>query len=281
MITVAVLLPHSPNRDPFEHWHFVKPLFIPLGLFWLAFLAEFAILALLYGRGRPPRQHAWAFAGALLPPLRLAVRPAFAPRHVWIPGKGWRLADNRLVFELEQLFSTPMILVALLILPILGLEMLWADTVESNFWLMFAVEVGVVFIWLVFAVEFFTMIAAHNEKLGYCKAHWIDLLIILLPLVAFLRVLRVARLGKLVRLERMSRVYRLRGVFFRFLRALVLFEVLLRMSERLARKRVVQMRKQLRDLEERAQLLRDRIVELEADIDRRQCEREAPAETGD
>lgn len=281
MITLAVVLPQTPTRDPFEHWHFASPLFIPLGLFWAAFLAEFAVLATLYGRGRTPGQHAHALAGALIPPLRMTVRPAFAPKHAWIPGKGWRLANTRLVCELEQIFSTPMILVALLILPILGLEMLWADTIESNFWLMFAVEVAVVFIWLVFAVEFFTMISVHEDKLAYCKAHWIDLLIILLPLVAFLRVLRVARLGKLLRLERMSRIYRLRGVFFRLMRALVLFEMLLRMNDKLARKRVGQMRKQLADLEERAQVMRVRIAELEADLERRQCAKESPAEAGD
>jgi voltage-gated potassium channel len=273
LIVVAIILPHSPNREPLEHLHFVRPMLIPLALLWGLFLGEFMLFAVLYRKRRTWRQHLWALTGALIPPLRLSVRPVFAPDMIWLPRKGWRKTGRDLARELEQSFHAPMIVVALLILPILALEMLWADQIATNFALMTAVEVAVVFIWLIFAIEFFTMISVHDDKLAYCKAHWIDLLIIILPLIAFLRVLRVARLARLTKLERMTRVYRLRGLFFRIMRALVLINMLARINDRFAQKRIASLHKQLAALDERSRLIREEISEIEEALARRHTEK--------
>ena len=57
----------------------------------------------------------------------------------------------------------------------------------------FATRIGEALIWTAFALEFTVMIAVIDRKLKYCLKHWIDILVIVLPLVAFMRSLRLAR----------------------------------------------------------------------------------------
>lgn len=281
LVILGVVLPHSTQRSMGEHLAMVEPLFPWLGLAWAFFFLEFAVLAVLHGRSRAARAHLWAFTGAALPPLRLSVHPAFAPDFAWIPLKGWRKVDKKLVRELENSLAFPMVLVALMILPILGLEFLWSDALTNRVWLAVTVEIALVFIWLVFAIEFFTMLSVHDEKIRYCKEHWLNLAIVLLPLIAFLRVLRVVHLGRISQLERMTRIYRLRGTLMRIMRALVAVDVLFRMHNRLADKRVAQLRRKLAAVEEEAEDIRERIAELEAELAARQASGESAAEARD
>ena len=53
-----------------------------------------------------------------------------------------------------------------------------------------ATRIGEALIWTAFALEFVIMISVVERKLKYCVQHWIDLLVIVLPLVGFLRTLR-------------------------------------------------------------------------------------------
>src|SRR5580704_16542878 len=73
----------------------------------------------------------------------------------------------------------------------------------------FATRIGEALIWTAFALEFLVMIAVVERKLKYCLKHWIDILVIVLPLVAFLRSLRLARLARLNQIGKFTRVYRL------------------------------------------------------------------------
>ncbi|MFP4500649.1 MAG: hypothetical protein ACLFTT_06585 [Candidatus Hydrogenedentota bacterium] len=263
LVMLAGVLPQSAGQGTAD------PLYLALRLLWLfvavwaVFVAEFVVLSLLYGRARGWKRHLFAFFAALVPPLRPSVPPAFAPNHVWVPFIGWHKADKSFEQRLEQQFSGPMTVVALMILPILAIEFLWSETLHQNIVLLGLVEVGTRLIWLAFAIEFFVMVAVARKKVAYCTAHWIDLLIIVLPLVAFLRVLRLARLGRLGRLQRMSRVYRMRGIFYRLMRATVLLNLIVRTNDRLRRKRIEFLQKKLLRLEEQMRAVRQEIEDLE------------------
>jgi voltage-gated potassium channel len=269
---LAGMLPQTPNEDELAHWNMAQVFFVPLGLLWSLFVLEFLVFAWFYGRRRTWKYHAYAFAVALAPPLRPSLRPACDLDRVYVPLMGWRESGKPLVKELQQYFSTPMMIVALMILPILGLEFLWTQWVDHYPLLLIVVEVGTRLIWLAFAIEFFIMIAVTQNKIGYCKDHWIDLAIILLPLVAFLRILRLARIGKLAKLQQMSRMYRLRGIFYRLLRATLLLEIVFRLNDRLAKARLEQLKGRLVALEEQAAEVRIQIAELEAELARRSVE---------
>lgn len=75
------------------------------------------------------------------------------------------------------------------------------------------------FIWAAFALELAVKTYLSPKRLIYLRTHWLDVLIVALPLLRVFRVFRAARLARGARLARSSRVLRL----LRFARILVFF----------------------------------------------------------
>ncbi len=129
----------------------------------------------------------------LCPPLRLCMRHADREGKVWFPGFGWQAVNEDLRQRLERNLTVPMLIIALMILPVLLVEFAMVDQVASRVWLQVVLGVSTGLIWFAFAAEFIVMVTMADKKLRYCKQHWLDLAIILLPLISFLRSLREAR----------------------------------------------------------------------------------------
>ena len=193
---------------------------------WIVFILEFAVQYLLRDRSQPFwRTHVSGLVTCLCPALRLCARHPDMGGKIWLPGLGWRRANAALRGRLERLFSVPMIFIALGILPVLLIEFGMRQQVLSHRWLQLALHLSLGIIWFAFATEFIVMFSVADKRWRYCKEHWIDIAIILLPFISFLRSLRivramrVARLARVEQLVRMSRLYRLRGLAMRALRA--------------------------------------------------------------
>ncbi|MEM6689085.1 MAG: potassium channel protein [Planctomycetota bacterium] len=167
----------------------------------------------------------------ICPSLRLAARSLEMDRRIWLPRLGWQRIDQRLRRRIERELSLPMIVVALLILPILLIEVAFQKQVATHVWLRWIMHIGTGVIWFAFAAEFILMLAISRKKMAYVKTHWIDLAIIALPLFSFLRGLalvrttRLARLAKVSRITKLVKAYRLRGTMMRVVRAVVILRV--------------------------------------------------------
>lgn len=239
-------------------------LFSLLLLLWPLFLIE---QVYNFVRTKPnesfQKQHPYWWVFCLVPPLRLCAHTRDGSEQMWLPVLNWQTVDRRLQRRLERIFSFPMILIALLILPVLGLQFYFKERIVDYPSLRFILHVGTGLIWFAFAVEFIVMVSVAEKKFAYCKKHWLDLAIILLPLISFLRTLQVLRmskltkLGKLQQLTRVARVYRLRGVAMRGLRALMLLEVVHRLLRTKPESRIKKLEQQYaekqRELEELAE----------------------------
>ncbi len=213
-------------------------------------------------------QHRYWWAFCLCPPLRMCARHRGARERIWLPGAGWQIADYHLLRRLERAFSLPMIGIALLILPVLGLQALYQERITEYPALRAALHVGTGVIWFAFATEFIVMISVTQRKLNYCKTHWLDLVIILLPLVSFLRTLRILRAAKLLnlaqfqQLSRLVRVFRLRGVALRGWRALLLLDMVERLLNSSPQKQLRKLEDKCAEKERELLLLREKIEQL-------------------
>jgi voltage-gated potassium channel len=244
-----------------------------LALLWLAFLAEAALRFHLRDRARP----AWkALAAAavcgLVPPLRLGCPGQALPGHLWVPVLGWRPIDARLRGTLERFFSVPMIVLAFMVLPLFVLECWWAEDVRAEPVLAWALDVGSGFIWLAFAVELILMVAVTDRPVRYCRQHWIDVAVVLLPVVEVLPLFRLLRLGRVLRLEqllRWGRLHRLQALATRGWRALLLLQVVQRLTRRSPERRLRQLQELLQAKEEEVADLRREIRELAERIARK------------
>ncbi len=226
---------------------------------------------------RPKRRafaktHAYSLLFCLCPSLRMCARSAEMNGRLWLPGWSWQRPDRRLRRRLEQHFSIPMIGIALMIVPVLIVEVLFQDQVAQHLGLRISLHIGTGVIWFAFAAEFILMISIAEKKFDYLRRHWVDLAIIVLPFFSFLRSLqavrgtRLARLAKLPQLTRLARAYRLRGTVLRAFRALVLLDVSARLFQSTPEKRLHRLRQELTATQREARMIRLMIVRIEREI---------------
>jgi hypothetical protein len=244
-----------------------------LAALWSVFALEFVVQCFVRNRERPFwRTYYGRLFVCLCPPLRLCARNPDMDGRIWLPGLHWRKTNASLRNRLERLFSIPMILIALAILPVLLVEFGMRHQVLTHRWLRLALHLSLGVIWFAFAAEFIVMFSVADKKLKYCKEHWIDIAIILLPFISFLRSLRivratrVARLARVEQLVRMSRLYRLRGLAMRALRAMLLLKLLNRLFRIAPDKQLRRLREELREREADIRFLKHQIAELERSI---------------
>ena len=206
-----------------------KQLLFSLLLLWPLFIAEalyHALKAKTVNASR--RQLALRAAAAVLPPLRLGTPSSAWGGRLWLPIMSWVHPGKLATLTLARFFGKPMIAIALLILPILLLEFGFKSLVANHAWLRMVIHGATGFIWFAFTIEFILMVSVTDKKIRYIKKNWLDLAIILLPLISFLRgirALRLAKLAKVQQLAKMGRIYRMRGLGMKLFRALMLFEV--------------------------------------------------------
>lgn len=215
--------------------------------------------------------YSWKASGKLLliwliPPYRLALSTYPGGQCLWLPMLGWQRPDRVLFDRMDRGFSIPMVFIALLILPILAIEFFGAKYIPLYPELGLFLNFGTALIWLAFAFEFIMMSSVAEAKLKYIVRNWINLAIILIPLVAFLRGFQVARLLRLGKTTRALKIYRLRGLGMRAWRGVLTLELIERILHRKSETRLEHLNAQLHDKEQDLEILRERIRQLEATI---------------
>lgn len=251
--------------DPFG-----KMVQLVLFVLWPLFWIEFLVSLWFSDRSRVTTSGGFLrILACFVPPVRLVAPSAAQLGRVWLPWIGWQLPGKALVHRLERAFGKPMLAIAMLILPILLIEYGLHSLVEEKEWLRLALHISTGFIWCAFTIEFLILFSVTDKRLAYVKAHWIDLAIILLPLISFLRsfrVLRLAKLAKVQKVAKMGRVFRVRGLLMKALRAMLLLGFVNRLLRITPEKQLVKLKKQYDEREEELRELKDEIGELEAEI---------------
>ncbi len=251
-------------------YHCLLVLYLLWPLFFLEFFGQF----ICRDRTRPFWRE--RYPGLLIcfcPPLRMCARHPDKQNQIWFPHLGWRDVNSTLREQLEKQFSVPMIFIALTILPVLLIDVGMKQQVQSRPWLQFLLHASMALIWFAFAAEFIVMVSVAERKWKYCRDHWLDLAIILLPVISFLRSLRivratrVARLAKIQQLSRMGRLYRLRGLAMRALRALMILQLLNRLFRIGPERQLQKLRALLAEKQVEIQALNRQIAELERRIE--------------
>jgi len=132
------------------------------------------------------------------------------------------IADDELRSRVHGLFHWPMIVLALLVLPLLAVGHFFAPARWSLLW--WLSTFGLIVIWFAFLVEFVIKVAIAESRFEYARHNWIDIVIILLPALRPLRIASIARTGRMLRL---------RGVGMKALRYVVAFVLGLQATEQI------------------------------------------------
>lgn len=163
------------------------------------------------GRRDAPSPHSrWRCRPA--PPYRVPT----GCRRVVLPFIGFVLdADDDHRRRVDRWFQIPMLVLALLVLPILVVH----HYVVQQPRLSAVLDILLGVIWVAFFLEFLIKITIARSRAQYCLKNWLDLVIIALP---FLRPFRAARAARILQL---TRAYTLRGVGMKLFRTGVAFVV--------------------------------------------------------
>jgi len=271
LLLVAGVVHHAINSEATAHE--LKVMQTALLILWPIFVVEAAWGVVRRDRSQPLRPMLkQAAIVCFVPPFRMAMND---PRtgQIWVPRIGWHPHGKELSERLEHAFAGPMVLVALMILPVLGLEYFSAKDVHNSPELSFAVDVGIAVIWLAFTIEFVFKSSAHPKPTAFAIEHWLDLAIVVLPLLEFVlakwnlgAIARLARAGQAlspVQLARMERLYRLRGVATEGWHALLLLDFIARMLGHTPEKRLKQIGERIVELENEISELRHDARSLE------------------
>lgn len=256
---VGVVLPHGDSGQAFREEMWARPWFVPL----MAGLWALVVLEAVAGLRAAP--DAWSARWrrlalvALLPPLRMTMATRTPEGWLWLPSVGWRRTGPATTERLEQRLALPMVVLTLLVLPVLGVELGAGEALEKRPGVAMAVHLATALIWTGFTAEFIWMLSATSEKLFYCLRHWINLVIILLPLVAFLRILNAFRFGRMLRAGKLLRAYRMRTLFSRLWSLAVVFDIMERLEQRNPAKYCAGLEKRISGLEAEVARLREKL----------------------
>lgn len=265
----AVSLP----SDSLEVW----AMYSGLLALWPIFAAEAVVGALRKGPLRKASPVYWrAFLIVLLPPYRIA-RSHPVTGLVWFPRLGWVPTGKNTFDRLDRGFGTPMLFVAVLILPVLIIEYTKADLVKETPALKLALDLGTAVIWVAFALEFLVESSVAPKTGKYLKDKWLDAAIVILPMLEFVMtklvdaapLARLLRLGRAVnpeQLARMQRLYRLRGLLTKAWAAFLLLGGMNRIFGQSPEKRLKIVSAKIADLEEELQTLTAEASMLRAKI---------------
>ena len=238
-----------------------------IGVLWPLFVVDAAIA---FVRRSPEVSRGKALARVLLvlvlPPFRIAwVHPV--TNRIWLPRYGWRPPGRPLLKLLDKVFGGPMLVFALLIVPVLLLESFQSEKMKSLAWFALALHIGTALIWVAFATEFVVKVSASPSTLQYLKERWLDLAIVALPTLEYFlthwvdaaplaRLLRLSRAVGPQQINELGRAYRLRGLMMKGWHAVMIFEVVTRLTGNSPEKRLRKVEGQIADLEEQLAELR-------------------------
>ena len=246
---VGIILPHGDGGESFRETLRLHPWYgVGLLALWAGIVFESAL-------GLWAASDSWMarlkrlLLITLIPPLRMTTATSTPSGWLWIPFTGWRRTGPATTEKLEQKLALPMVFLTLLVLPVLGAEFAAGEALENRPTLALSVHLLTCVIWIGFTAEFIWLIAATPHKLVYCQKHWINLVIILLPLVAFLRVLNLFRFARFLRAGKLLRAYRLRTLQSRLWRLALLFNLIDRLQQRNPQKYCAGLEKKIGEME--------------------------------
>lgn len=232
LIAIGLVMPHGDSGAAFRNWLMSHPLFWPLvAALWGIVIME-GLLGLFLATDAWLQRLIRLLLTSLVPPARMIAASSMPPGWLWVPRAGWMPAGKATLLKFEQKAALPMTILTLLVLPVLAVELAYGEALDNYPYLALATHLTTSAIWLGFTTEFLWMVAVAPKRLTYCMQHWINLVIIVVPLAAFLRVLNVFRLARVVRAGRLLRAYRLRGLSARVWRLVMLFNLFERLQQR-------------------------------------------------
>ena len=217
-----------------------------------------------------PKQH-WKnylalFFTTLLPPLRLQARRCDGQKYIlW--DFTWYSADQSISKHIEKRFLYPILVFSIILIPFWIGEILFPQSFAKHPLFFHLINMGNALIWGLFVLEFIIMFSLTKKRSQYLIKHWLEIFIILLPMLALARFLLVSKylyISKqaywFVKLQKILNIYRARTVVTRIIRIFIIIDIVKRIY------RFKNPKKYLNMLQEQLAEKEEEIVDLKKQI---------------
>ena len=234
LTTMAIIIQYVQIDSGLERLLYAQQLVTLLLICWPIFVIE-KIISLIFCQQTWKSYFGLVFV-MLLPPIRLATRRCNHSDFIWL--FRWRLINSSLYTALEKRFLLPILLLSLFMIPFWITELFSPDKLNNHRLLYHSINLGNALIWELFVIEFIIMFSIAEKKLYYLKKHWLELFIIILPMLALasilisryalirqVKLIKPAKLLKIERIRRILNIYRARSVVNRILRILIVIDI--------------------------------------------------------
>lgn len=272
----GLVMPHLGGSLTISRELFMQPtVYIPILSLW-AFIVIESALGVRYAQDRWRLVVLRLLIITIVPPSRMAIATHAPPGWIWLPIKGWQLRGNELFERLERWLAIPMLLITLLVVPVVIVELFFQAAIATSAELQRILHGVTTLVWFAFAAEFILLVSVTPNKLTYCKQHWVNIIIIILPLAAFLRTLVVVQMLKVIKVNHavsLLRAYRLRGLLMRTQRIALLLNLIDRVLQRNPERYLQILREREQDALLKLTKLRAQIRETETRLAKKQARR--------
>lgn len=266
---VAIIIQYLQIDNGLDRLLFSQEIVTVLWLLWPLFFLE-RLFYLIFCHHKTWKTYLNLFLITLIPPLRLAARRCDEQNSIWWNNR-WELVNKTLYKRIEKQFLYPILFISLFMIPFWISEILFSETIYTTYGLLYMMtNLGNALIWGLFVTEFTILISIAQKRLHYLITHWLELFIIILPMLALTRFLLIAKYLKIsksgyflwfVKIQDILNIYRARSVLHRLIRILILINIVKRLYQRRnPKKYLVILRKKRLEKEEE-------ILELEQEID--------------
>jgi hypothetical protein len=269
---VAIILQYLQIDNGLELLPYSRQLISILLILWPFFFLD-RILYLIFCNKRTWKSYVGLFLITLLPPLHLAARRCDDQTYIWWDFN-WQLVTPSLYEHIEKRFLYPILIFSLFMIPIWIIEIfLPQSSLTMHLLLYHLINMGNALIWGLFTTEFIIMFFITKDRNDYLIRHWLELFIIVLPMLALARFVLIYKYLFItkstfvlwfVKIQNMLNIYRTRSVLNRIIRILILVDIVKRFYQRKnPEKYLTILRNKLADKEEEIIELKKQINEIE------------------
>lgn len=256
---VAILVQYLQIDNGLERLPFSQQIIAILWILWPIFFLE-RLLYLICCDKKTWKNYVAVFVITFLPPLRIAAKRCNDTTYIWWNGN-WQLVNQSLYEHLEKNFLYPILFISFFMIPFWVTEILFSQIIDTYFVLYHLMNLGNALVWGLFVIEFIIMFSITQKRSQYLITHWLEIFIIILPILALTRFFIISKYVKIsktyvlwfVKAQDMLNIYRARVVINRIIRILIIIDIVKRFYQR-------------KNPEKYLEILRDKLTEQEQEL---------------
>jgi len=270
LFLIALVIQYLQTDKGFELLPYSEQIFTIILILWPIFFID-RVFYLIFCDKRTWKSYLTPLLVTLLPALHLTTRPCGKPKYILWSFR-WQLVTPDLYTHIEKKFLYPILLLSLIMIPFWITEILYPEKMTTDPLFHHLINRGNALIWVLFVTEFFILFSIAEKRMDYLKKHWMEILIIILPMLALTRFILISRSVFLtkgaflfgMKLQRLLNIYRSRVVLNRIIRIFIIINLVKRYYQRRnPKKYLIRLQEQLTEKEKEINDLKIQIGEME------------------